>query len=80
MGVGFHSEPPIPPSSPPIRKCVHCGRGFYTSMRPPVCLDCRCPAARRPAPDPDPRDVLDLLDGQTTTDLGALAYLLDLLT
>ena len=34
------------PDAPPIKPCVLCGRRFYTSMRRPVCLDCRCSAAR----------------------------------
>ncbi len=58
-GPGFVSEPAVPPASPPIRPCVHCGRGFYTWMRPAVCLDCRVPV--RPDPDPGPGDVLAVL-------------------
>ena len=53
-------EEPTPPPTPPIRPCVHCGRGFYTWMRPAVCLDCRVPV-RRPDPDPGPGDVLAVL-------------------
>ena len=52
-------RPPLPPV-PPIRPCVQCGRGFYTWMRPAVCLDCRVPV-RRPDPDPGPGDVLAVL-------------------
>lgn len=49
----------MPPPVPPIRPCVHCGRGFYTWMRPAVCLDCRCPAA---AARPGLGDALAILE------------------